>query len=70
MPIFKIEIHETLTAVVAVRAADKDEAMQMVEDDYSAEKIVLDSAHIGGDIEFNHIDQSEADPEPDFTINC
>lgn len=70
MPIFKFEVLETLSAIVAVRAPDADTARALVESDYSAEKIVLDSAHMAGDMEINQIDITESDPEPDFTINC
>lgn len=70
MPIFKIEIMETLMAVVAVRAANEDEARELAVDEYGGEKIVLDSSHMAGDVEFRNIGESEGDPEPDFTINC
>jgi hypothetical protein len=70
MPNFTFEIRETLCAIVAVRVADADEARQLVEDDYSAEKIILDSSNIAGDMEIRQIVFSEANPEPDFKINC
>lgn len=53
---YTFEIRETLTAIVHVTGApDRDAAESLVRDQYSDEKIVLDSASFSGDIEFAQI---------------
>lgn len=50
---YDVEIHETLSKVVKIKATSKDEAIAKVHSMYKNQEIVLDSEdHIGTDINY------------------
>ncbi len=54
---FTVEVTETLQRQIEVKAADKNEAISIVEDMYRSEEVVLDSGDYI-DTEFNLIDKN------------
>lgn len=68
MPIFKIEIVETLNKIVAVRAKDEAEALELVEEEYSNSDIILDGGDMTAPAEFNVL--GDESPTASHFINC
>lgn len=53
MPKFKIEVKETLSRIVEVEAKSEDDAMEIAQNQYNAEEIVLDYADFS-EVEFSN----------------
>ena len=65
MPEFQIEISETLSRIVSVKANDINEAIQKVREQYQQSDIVLDSEDFIT-VDFNEIDNSVVQPQSAF----
>lgn len=65
MPEFQIEITETLSRIVSVKANDINEAIQKVREQYRQSEIVLDSEDFIT-VDFNEIDNSVVQPQSAF----
>ncbi|MBQ6616422.1 MAG: DpnD/PcfM family protein [Thermoguttaceae bacterium] len=65
MPEFQIEITETLSRIVSVKANDINEAIQKVREQYRQSDIVLDSEDFIT-VDFNEIDNSVVQPQSAF----
>ena len=65
MPEFQIEITETLSRIVSVKANDINEAIQKVREQYRQSDIVLDSEDFIT-VDFNEIDNSVVHPQSAF----
>lgn len=62
MPEFQIEISETLSRIVSVKANDINEAIQKVREQYRQNDIVLNSEDFIS-VDFNEIDNSIVQPQ-------
>ena len=65
MPEFQIEVTETLSRIVSVKANDINEAIQKVREQYRQSEIVLDSEDFIT-VDFNEIDNSVVQPQSAF----
>lgn len=65
MPEFQIEITETLSRIVSVKANDINEAIQKVREQYRQSDIVLDSEDFIS-VDFKEIDNSVVQPQSAF----